>query len=168
MTRRISAAVVAALLTLIPARARADVVHDWNTIMLTTIGGQSPFAQARFGAITQLAVFEAVNACTHEYEPYLGALVAPAGASPEAAAVAAAHTVLKNYFPASGALLDAARATSLSAIADGQSKTDGVKVGEAAAAEMIQLRANDGSAPPQTFLPASNDPGIWQPTPPMF
>src|SRR5262249_32117489 len=145
---------------LIPALARADIVHEWNTIMLTTIGGQSPFAQARFGAITQLAVFEAVNACTHEDEPDLWTVVAPPGASPEAAAIAAAHGVLKNYFPASAAVLDEARARSLGAIPDGQSKTDGVTVGEAAAAAMIQLRGNDGAAPPQTFLPASNDPGV--------
>jgi len=156
------------LLLLGPTAARADVVHDWNTIMLTTISAQSPFAQARFGAITQLAVFEAVNACTHEYEPYLGTVVAPVGASPEAAAIAAAHAVLKNYFPGSAAVLDAARATSLGAIPDSQAKTDGIKVGEAAAAAMIARRANDGSSPAQIFLPASTDPGVWQPTPPAF
>ena len=167
MSRRISVATLAALL-LIPALARADVVHDWNTIMLTTISSQTPFAQARFGAITQLAVFEAVNACTREYQPYLGTVVAPAGASAEAAAIAAAHTVLKTYFGGNAAMLDAARAASLSAIPDGQSKTDGIKVGEAAADAMIKLRAADGSAPPQTFLPATTDPGVWQPTPPAF
>ena len=48
----------------IPASARADAVLDWNAIMLTTLAAQNPFAQARFAAITQLAVFEAVNACT--------------------------------------------------------------------------------------------------------
>jgi len=32
--------------------------------------GQSPFAQARLLAITQLAVFEAVNAITVDYKPY--------------------------------------------------------------------------------------------------
>src|SRR5262245_31366812 len=79
MTRRLSAVALAAL-PLLPAPGRADVGHDWNTIMLTTISGQTPFAQARFGAITQLAVFEAVNGCTHQYEPYLGTVVAPAGA----------------------------------------------------------------------------------------
>jgi len=168
MTRRIGAAGVATLLLLVPAVAHADVVHDWNTIMLMTTSAQSPFAQARFGAITQLAVFEAVNACTHDYEPYLGTVTAPAGASPEAAAVAAAHAVLKNYFPGSAQALDAARVTSLGAIPDGQAKTDGIKVGEAAAAAMIARRANDGSAPPQTFLPSSTDPGVWQPTPPAF
>jgi hypothetical protein len=36
--------------------ARADVVLDWNAIMLTTIGGQNPFAQARFAAITQTGI----------------------------------------------------------------------------------------------------------------
>jgi hypothetical protein len=168
MTRRIGVAGVATLLLLVPAIAHADVVHDWNTIMLMTTSAQNPFAQARFGAITQLAVFEAVNACTHDYEPYLGTVTAPAGASPEAAAIAAAHAVLKHYFPGSAPALDAARAASLGAIPDGQAKTDGINVGEAAAAAMIARRANDGSAPPQTFLPSSTDPGVWQPTPPAF
>ncbi len=153
---------------LTPAPTHADVVQDWTVIMLNTIGGQSPFAQARFAAITQLAVFEAVNACTRKYEPYLGTVAAPAGASPGAAAVAAAHRVLRNYFPANAATLDAARTQSLAAIPDGQAESDGITVGEAAAAAMIAARANDGSAPPQTFLPDSTDPGVWQPTPPAF
>ena len=55
---------VVVLLSISAAMARADVVLDWNVIMLNTIGGQNPFAQARFAAITQTAVFEAVNAIT--------------------------------------------------------------------------------------------------------
>lgn len=157
-----------AALVLSPAIATADVVLDWNRIMLATVAGQNPFAQARFAAITQLAVFEAVNACTHEYEPYLGTVYAPFGASAEAAAVTAAHGVLKNYFPAAAASLDAARAQSLAAIPDGQAKWNGIAVGEDAAAAMIAARANDGAAPPETFLPDTTDPGVWQPTPPAF
>ena len=62
---RMSVVVVAVALLLSKASvAHADVVVDWNTIMLNTISGQNPFAQARLSAITQLAVFEAVNACT--------------------------------------------------------------------------------------------------------
>ena len=106
--RKITVGVVAVLL-MSSAMASADVVLDWNAIMLNTIGGQNPFAQARFAAITQTAVFEAVNAITGDYEPYLGTIAAPPGASAEAAAVAAAHGVLKNYFPGSAASLDAAR-----------------------------------------------------------
>jgi hypothetical protein len=167
MIRRIATLAVLGLIT-IPALARADAVHDWNTIMLRTISGQSPFAQARFAAITQLAVFEAVNACNGVYEPYLGTLIAQPGASPEAAAIAAAHDVLANYFPGSVGVLDAARTTSLATIPDGSAKHDGLTVGAAAAAAMIALRANDGSAPLEVFVPASNDPGVWQPTPPGF
>jgi hypothetical protein len=148
--------------------ARADAVQDWVSIMLTTIGGQSPFAQARFAAITELAVFEAVNACTKEYEPYLGTIAAPRRASAVAAAIAAAHRVLRNYFPASAADLDARRAIALSTVPDGARKNDGIAVGEAAAAAMIAARANDGSSPLQTFLPDSTEPGVWQPTPPLF
>jgi hypothetical protein len=127
------------------AIGKADVVGDWNAIMQSTVTGQSPMAAARFAAITQLAVFEAVNAITREYKPYLGAIFAPTGASPEAAAVAAAHSVLKNYLPASTANLDAARATFLATISDGPRKSAGIAVGEAAAAAMIAARTNDGS-----------------------
>src|SRR5262245_39844352 len=70
-----------------PTIASADVVLDWNAAMLATLTGQSPFAQARFAAITHLAVFEAVNAITRDYKPYLGTIIAPQGASAEAAAV---------------------------------------------------------------------------------
>jgi hypothetical protein len=70
--------------------ARADAVLDWNAIAISTIStsGQSPFAQARFAAIVQVAVFEAVNSVTHDYEPYLGSIAAPEGASADAAAIA--------------------------------------------------------------------------------
>jgi hypothetical protein len=167
MIRSIGTLAVLGLIT-IPAPARADAVHDWNTIMLRTISAQSPFAQARFAAITQLAVFEAVNACSGNYEPYLGTVVAQPGASPEAAAIAAAHDVLANYFPGSVGVLDTARTMSLAAIPEGSAKSAGLRVGAAAAAAMIALRANDGSAPLEIFVPGSNDPGVWQPTPPGF
>src|SRR5262245_37917393 len=83
--------------------SRTDEVLDWNAVMTATVATQNPFAQARFAAITQLAVFEAVNACTERYRPYLGTVTAPAGASAEAAAVAAAHGVLRHYFPGNAA-----------------------------------------------------------------
>jgi hypothetical protein len=158
---------VVTMLVVFPSLARGDVIHDWNRIMLATIVGQSPFAQARFGAIAQLAAFEAVNACTGKYEPYLGTVTAPFGASPSAAAVAAMYGVLKHYF-AANASLDAEYSASLARLADGPAKAAGILVGQDAAAQMIEARANDGSSTPQTFLPSSGDPGVWQPTPPAF
>ena len=160
----IASAVCSTLLSA-AAVSSADPVLDWNAIMVNTTAGQNPFAQARFAAITQLAVFEAVNAIDKDFEPYLGTITAPAGASPDAAAIAAAHDVLLNYFPASKTSLDGAEATSLAAIADGPAKQNGIAVGEASAAAFIQLRGNDGSAPAQFFVPLSLDPGEWQTTP---
>ena len=148
--------------------SRTDEVLDWNAIMTATVAAQNPFAQARFAAITQLAVFEAVNACTERYRPYLGTVNAPAGASAEAAAVSAAHGVLKHYFLGSAAALDGARAQSLAAIADNAAKANGIAVGEAAAAALVAARLDDGAAPPETFLPVTTDAGVWQPTPPAF
>jgi hypothetical protein len=149
---------VAMALLSIPAIGRSDVVQDWNAIMQDTVSSQPPFPQARLAAITQLAVFEAVNAITRQYKPYLGTVKGDGGASPEAAAIAAAHAVLKNYFPASAASLDALEVSSLAAIPNGPAKTAGIDIGEAAAAAMIAARANDGSAPPAFFLPTSSSP----------
>jgi hypothetical protein len=148
------------------AVARADAVLDWNVIAVNTAvtNGQNPFAQARYAAIVQLAVFESVNAITGEYHPYLGTIVAPPGACPEAAAIQAAYRVLHTYFPNSASTLDAARANSLASIPDGQAKTDGIATGEAAALAMIALRANDGSSPPQFKIPGPPVPGEWQAT----
>jgi membrane-associated phospholipid phosphatase len=153
-----------ALLAAGASNARADVVLDWNAIAIATLGGQNPFDQARYMAITQIAVFEAVNAVTRAYEPYQGTVVAPSGARPDAAAVAAAYTVLKTYFPAA-ANLDPAYAASLGAIPDSPGKLAGIAVGQASAAQMVLLRASDGSAPPAFSLPASSEAGVWQPTP---
>ena len=169
MTRLRTAAALVAMLLCSPMTARADAVLDWNAIAITTLTSQpppgvSPFAQARFMSITQLAVFEAVNAITHKYEPYLGTVVAPAGASPSAAAIAAAYTVLHTYFPGSATTLDPAYAASLAAL-PAEGKSTGVATGVAAAQQMIARRVGDGSSPPAFSLPASTDPGVWQLTP---
>src|ERR1700722_12569659 len=147
------------------AVAEAGVVLEWNAIAVDTAvaNKQSPFAQARTVAIVQLSVFEAVNAITHSYRPYLGTVTAAPDASPEAAVIEAAYHVLNAYFGPS-ATLDTEHANSLAQIPDGQAKTDGIATGDAAAAAMIALRANDGSSPPQFKTPGPPVPGEWQAT----
>ena len=149
--------------------ARADSVVDWNVIAVNTAvtAKANPFAQGRYAAIVQLAVFEAVNSITGEYQPYLGTITQRPGASPDAAAVEAAYDVLSHYFgltnPAIQTALNSARANSLSVISDGKAKTDGIQAGDDAAQAMINLRANDGSAtPPLTTMPAPPAPGVYQ------
>jgi hypothetical protein len=168
MTRLRSTVAIVAVLACSATTARADVVLQWNEIAVATLisQGQSPFAQARYMAITQLAVFEAVNAIKRDYKPYLGTVEGAAGASAEAAAVAAAHVVLKHYFPAAAGALDAARAASLAAIHDSPAaKMSGIMTGEAAATLMIAERNGDGSSPAKSYVPTSFDPGDWQTTP---
>lgn len=160
--------------------AQADVVLQWDEITIRTLTTQSPglnpFASARFAAIVRLAVFEAVNAITGEYEGYLGSeaaggltISAPAGSSPEAAAIQAAYRVLFNYFggnAATAAALNADLAASLALIPAGPAKANGIATGEAAAAALIALRATDGSSPLTNFLPVPPlDPGEWDITP---
>jgi hypothetical protein len=163
MTRIRSVLLAVALLC--PATmAQADVVLKWNEIAVKIMiqQGQSPFGQARVAAIVQLAVFEAVNAITGEYEPYIG-INAPAGASVDAAAVTAAYKVLKALFP-NAPDIDKAYTDSLAAIWDGLAKTSGIDVGNAAAKAMIDNRANDGSSPPQVSPVGLPAPGVWQVT----
>ena len=139
------------------------VAREWNEIAIKAIlPNGPPFTAARFMTIVQLAVYEAVNSISGKYEPYLGTISAPSGASQEAAAVVAAHNVLVNYFPGQAVALGLRRDASLAAIPDGQSKTDGMAVGAAAAAAMIADRTGDGSAPPLFYTPANLDPYQWQ------
>lgn len=169
MVRLVS--VLALILPPASAIAKADAVLDWNAIAVNTAVANkaNPFAQGRFAAIVQLAVFEAVNSITGEYRPYLGTVTAPSGASPEAAAIEAAYEVLSNYFgsgvnnPTTQGGLNTALANSLSAIPEGKSKTDGIATGHAAAQALITLRANDGSSTlPTTTAPGPAAPGVWQ------
>jgi hypothetical protein len=148
---------------------RADTVTDWNAIMQQTVttSPTNPFFQARWSAIVQLAVFEAVNAIGGDYEPYLGIIDAPPGASPDAAAIAAAHRTLVTLRPDSAEGLDVLRAASLAGIPDGPAKEDGILVGEIAAAAMLLLRKDDGWDAVVPYTPGT-EPGDWQPTPPAF
>lgn len=148
------------------AGAVADtVVLDWNLIAVQAVGATPPFPSTRAVASVQLAVFDAVNAITHRFQPYLGGLSAPAGASAQAAVVAAAHDVLAWLFPAQLSFLDLKQAESLATIADGDGKIAGMAVGRAAAAAIIASRTNDGAQTPMFYAPTSSDPYEWQPTP---
>jgi len=147
-----------------------NVVTDWNTIASTTIvtnGGKNPAASSIWFAYSSLAVYDAVNAITGQYQPFYYRFAAPANASTGAAAVAAAHRVLVNYFPSQQTALDSQFTTSLAGVADGGDKTAGVAVGEAAAMAVIGARLGDGLEANISYTPGSG-PGAWIPTPPAY
>src|SRR5260370_18313301 len=99
--RCVATVLAIALTGAVPSAVRADAVTDWNAIMQATVTAAptNPFFQARWGAIVQLAVFEAVNTIEGDYEPYLGIIDAPPSASPAPAAIAAPHPPLVTLPP---------------------------------------------------------------------
>ncbi len=141
-----------------------DVVMEWNqfAINATTTAGQGALPQVRSMAIVQVAVHDAVNSITGKYGTYLSSGPAPAGASADAAAIAAAHRALKGLFANQFEMLDAARAASLAA--RGLAESDpGIAWGESIAAAILAARATDGAAQ-ATFpyvAPDSGSPGVW-------
>jgi hypothetical protein len=160
--------ILAALLMLDTESARADAVTHWNEIMQTTVEkNPDPFVQVRSATITQLAVFQAVNSILCEYEPYGEPISAPEGASPDAAAIAAAHRALSVLHADSASTLDSLRAASLAEIPEGPARDQGIRVGESAADAILAARASDGSDTQVSYTPGTQ-PGEWQPTPPDF
>ena len=148
----------------------SNVVTDWNTIASTTIvtnGGKSPAPSSIWFAYSSIAAYDAVNAITGRYQPFYYRIAGPANASIGAAAVAAAHRVLVNYFPSQQAALDSQFTTSLAGVSDSGDKTAGVAVGESAAAALINARLGDGLEAAITYTPGSG-PGAWIPTPPAY
>jgi hypothetical protein len=140
-------------------------VMDWNDVAVNaavTVGKLSPPEATLRLAAVQAAVYDAVVAIEGGYQPYGDALTAQPGASVEAAVAAAAHDVLVDSFPDQQADLDTAYATALAAIPDGDAKTAGVSVGEAAAAATIADRADAGMGADVGFVMPAAAPGVWQ------
>jgi PAP2 superfamily len=158
-------AALSVIVFLTPAPARADdAVMEWNQIALaaTVTAGQGPVPQIRTMAIVQVAVHDAVNAITCDYRTYLPIRCGSWG-TPDAATIAAAHRALVGLLPAAQApALGQARAASLAAhgLTD---RSPGVAFGEAVAAVILAIRANDGSAQAQFpyTAPGAGTPGVW-------
>lgn len=161
--------IVAALACGSTARSADDEVLIWNSMLLDTYRsmGGCPCPLSRIGALTSVAVFEAVNSIDGSYEPYLASLPASSTASKEAAVATAAHDVLVAMFPALQGDYDARLIASLAAIPDGPEKTEGMSIGQAAALQIMAARQNDGWNGDQSYTPG-NTPGSWHPTWPDF
>src|SRR5438552_10125564 len=158
------AVLVLALATLTGALgARADVVTDANA-KATEIASRHPGTPpaVRIMAFVQVSVFEAVNAITGRYPPLRTKINAPAGASAEAAVAAATRTVLSKLMPTQQAAIDADYLATLKPLPDGPAKTNGIAVGEQAAAACL-ARVDDATSLPDTYRPHTTS-GVYVPT----
>ncbi len=140
----------------------------------------NPLHESRIYAMMHVAVHDALNAIDRRSRPYAFKAEAEPGASRDAAVAAAARDVLVSLIAqlplelhsqacidAGVASVEAAYAEALAAIPDDQAKAQGLAVGQAAAAAILALRANDGAVGP--FLnfacPQETQPGEYQCTP---
>jgi hypothetical protein len=171
MTRsmKVAAAILVACLGW-ATQVRADVVVDWNAIATQTAFAAVPPRPGPTAildlAMVQVAMHDAVQAFEGRYESYAGDIPNASG-SPVAAAATAAHDVLVARFPNQAATLDTTLNNYLSN--RGLSGDSGIGVGQQAAVNIVNLRANDGSFPanPEIFV-GGNDVGEWRPTLPAF
>jgi hypothetical protein len=173
-------AVLTALALAAPAVAQATEVTNWNRIATDTLvvipgpaGGAPPALQINM-AMTQGAVYDAVNAIERRHRPYLLRTRFHPKASKDAAVATAAYRVLSDIvttvpatiaFPTRATLLATLateHAESLAAIRDNRSRSRGIAAGNAAADAMIAARQGDGRFGPSQWVPNS-DLGHWQP-----
>ena len=153
-----------------PTSASANVITDWDEKALAVVtpmasfGGTSPYMAQRMMGMVHAAMFDAVNSIERRYRPYLVQLPADPATSKEAAAAAAAAAVLATIDEKTAGEMKAALASYLASIPDGAAKSDGVRLGEAVAAKVVEARANDGSDAPDDYRPRTT-PGVYVPTP---
>jgi hypothetical protein len=128
-----------------------------------------PCRTARMFAIVHVAMFEAIIAADGGYTSYVGILPGPGSMSRSAAVAQAARDALAALYPAQIATFDAALADDLALIEDGAKKTNGILVGQNAAALILGMRFGDGSQIPEPlvnidYIP-SDQPGFWRQDP---
>ncbi|MFC5103074.1 vanadium-dependent haloperoxidase [Kibdelosporangium philippinense] len=150
--------------------ASAAVVLDWYTEAWTSIAvidGQLPWDAEVGVAITQGAVYDAVNGIVRSHQPYLAMPAARPRDSQDAAAATASFSVLATLLPRQRDRLQAKYDRTLSAIPAGRAKQGGIAAGKQAADTMLAARKGDGRdvvGPP--FV--GTQPGQWRPTPPSY
>lgn len=168
-----------------PGSANGNAVLAWNLHAATAALGaclaptDNPLHESRMYAMTHIAIHDALNAIDRRSRPYAFRGEAR-GASPEAAAAAAARDVLVpvlRQLPApfadcvTGAKVvdgvEARYAAALATIPGGRAKTRGIAVGQTAAAAILAARAGDGSDTPlfDTAYPQGTRPGEYRFTP---
>ncbi|HEY2201423.1 MAG TPA: vanadium-dependent haloperoxidase, partial [Solirubrobacteraceae bacterium] len=147
-------------------------VLQWNQELqkvLVAPGAQpASIHPTRTLAITQIAIYDAVNGILGGGQPLLVDLRGPRSASPDAAAAAAARATLDALLPSQQPTIDAFFQSSLAQIGSGERVERGIRFGTSVAEAVLAARANDGaSATPPVFTPGTG-PGEYQLTPPAF
>ena len=146
--------------------ASANVITDWNekAVSFVLARRMGPPPGERVMAMTHAAMFDAVNSIERRYRPYLLQPTAAPNASKEAAAATAAGMVLAGVVPQTMNEMRTELAKYLAAIPDRPAKVEGVRIGEAVAARILESRADDGARTADSYR-TRTAPGVYVPTP---
>jgi PAP2 superfamily len=159
--------VVLALMLIAPVPVVANVITDWDEKALNFVQPGTAFpppTAARTIAILHVAMFDAVNSIEPHYKPYKVQLSASPNTSKDAAAAAAAGAVLIKLVPDAASDVQSAVANYLATLPEGDAKSEGIKLGQEVAAQILEARSNDGALAPDAYRPKTK-PGIYIPTP---
>lgn len=192
MTRRFTVGIISAVLCLATlaspahridsARAAApapnQIALDWNLNAVnavraasTTIDGPPRSIYQPEGLIymayVEAAVYDAVTKISGRYVPYHDFSGNAAGASLEPAIIAATYNTLVAYLGDPNGSLTAKYNAAIAALPDA-GKAQGIALGQAAAADIVALRAHDGRGAPTAVygVPGPVSAGAWQVVPP--
>jgi len=141
-----------------------ETVARWNRNAISVLLPTNPPELTRSLAMTHIALHDAANAVRPKYERYAYHVTEDTGADPSAAAAVAAAEVLKHRRPAKAEDIDALLAVDLAMVSNPKRLQNSINVGQAAAAAIIALRANDGSTSAATPYTPGTEPGDYQPT----
>src|SRR5262249_34545088 len=129
--------IAAALVGTAPS-AFADVITDWDEKAIAIVTPMPPYNGQRLMGMVHAAMFDAVNSIERRYRPYLVQLLAEPTTSKEAAAAAAAATVLASINAKIATEMKGALVTNLASVPEGPAKSDGIKLGQAVAAKVLE------------------------------
>lgn len=148
---------------------RADVILDWNHLMLDCIRADNsgPTLSTRNLAILNTALHDAVQSVIHTHQPYRSRIEMVGDTSVEAAAMAAAHRVTSLLYPSQTAWTTELRNHFLASATPGEALDNGLALGHLVGSLAIEARTSDGSNTEVPYIP-SGAPGNWQRTPPFF
>jgi hypothetical protein len=163
----------------------ASAVSHWNGIAIDASGldhtpvaagevrvfGEQfgPTRASRAMAIVHIAIFEAVNAIARRYHSYAGVAPVREDTSMDVAVAQAAHDTLAALYPSQRASFDQQLSVGLHKVHDARARSAGIALGQRAAAAILALRSDDGSAQPEPRLGVDFitgvDPGDWRQDP---
>ncbi|MDZ4795980.1 MAG: phosphatase PAP2 family protein [Bacteroidota bacterium] len=151
--------------------AENDMVLYWNqkaSIVLSTLPNTPP-AQARYFAMIQIAVHDALNSIKPKFQRFALQNQRQKSASPDAAVASAAYWAIKKMNLQGTNPIDQWYNESLNTISDGESKETGKTLGEESADAIIANRLTDNflQANIQIPLPDGIAPGAYRSTLPF-